>query len=240
MTFWTAGAAAEALTIGRMRVAVWPEYDDPGILVVYDGRFADGQSFPTRTRFVLPKGLVISDACSLSPEGQHFCQLFKVEPKEQWDEVELWLPFANFYLSFHLPAVSRREGQVSLDYILRTSHPIEQLELDFQQPLRATAFTIEPSGDRETVRNGFTHTHYLLKNVARGEERLFQVRYQKADPNPSVDIKFSAMTGDKVFGSPYDTQRRMGWFVYGLFGSGLLVLLGCLFWWWRGRKGERP
>ena len=33
--------AEEVLSIGRMKIAIWPEYDDPGVLVIYDGRFAD-------------------------------------------------------------------------------------------------------------------------------------------------------------------------------------------------------
>jgi len=32
--------ADDELTIGRMRVMIWPEHDEPSILVVSDGRFA--------------------------------------------------------------------------------------------------------------------------------------------------------------------------------------------------------
>ncbi|MEO5350135.1 MAG: hypothetical protein H7836_10875 [Magnetococcus sp. YQC-3] len=238
---WVGAVAAEPLKIGRMRVAVWPEYDDSGVLLVYDGRFADNQSFPARTRFFLPKGILISDACSLSPEGQHFCQLFKVEAKEQWDEVELWLPFANFYLSVHLPPLQSGAGERLFDYTLKTNHPVELLELDIQQPLRSTGFAIEPSGGQESVRNGFTHWRYALHNLLQGEERRFRIRYHKTDATPSVDIKFSAtaMTGEKVFGSPYETQRRAGLFVYALFGSGLFFLLGGIVWWVRNRRRGR-
>ena len=30
---------ASDLSIERMRAAIWSEYDNPGILVIYDGRF---------------------------------------------------------------------------------------------------------------------------------------------------------------------------------------------------------
>lgn len=240
---WGGGyaSAADALTIGRMRVAIWPEYDDPGVLVVYDGRFVDSQAFPTKTRFIVPKGIVINDACSLSPEGQHFCQLFKLDTKEKWDELELWLPFANFYLSFHLPTVPRtKDGQNALDYMIKANHPIEQLELDFQQPLRSTAFTIEPAGGETLSREPFTHFRYLIDRIAKGDEKNFKIRYQKTDPNPSVDIKFTAMTGEKVFGSPYDTQKRVSVMVYVLFGSGLTILLLYMAWWLRRKQDPTP
>lgn len=233
---WAGNVGAEALTIGRMRVAVWPEYDDPGVLVVYDGRFKDSRAFPTRSRFFLPKGVVISDACSLSPEGQHFCQLFELEAKEHWDEIELWLPFANFYLSFHLPSLSYSDDRRAFTYKVRTNHPVERLELDFQQPLRSTGFSIDPPGGVSSTRNGFTHFLYTFNELSPGEEKVSTLVYQKSDLKPSMDIKFSAMTGDKVFGSPYDVQRKVGLFVYLLFGSGVVILMSIVGWWFWKRK----
>ena len=63
---------AQDLTIGRMRVAIWPEYDDRSVLAIYDGKLDNASRFPLKTSFLVPKGSVINDACSLSFEGQHF------------------------------------------------------------------------------------------------------------------------------------------------------------------------
>jgi len=60
---------ASDLSIGRMRASIWSEYDAPGVLVIYDGRFKDDTSFPAEAVFYIPKGASISDACSLSPKG---------------------------------------------------------------------------------------------------------------------------------------------------------------------------
>lgn len=76
LLIFSAPVYASDLSIGRMRVSIWPEYDDPGILAIYDGRFKDDTSFPAEAVFYIPEGASISDACSLSPKGQHFCQLF--------------------------------------------------------------------------------------------------------------------------------------------------------------------
>ena len=50
----------------------------------------DEESFPAETSLLIPKGSVISDACSLFPKGQHFCQLYKqrtVGDKEVFPDV---------------------------------------------------------------------------------------------------------------------------------------------------------
>src|SRR3989337_2518095 len=97
------GAATKGLSIGRMKVSIMPEYDDPSVLAIYDGRFEEVSSYPIKTSFLIPKGSVISDACSLSHAGQHFCQLYKTVNRGEHDEVSLLLPYPNFYLSFHTP-----------------------------------------------------------------------------------------------------------------------------------------
>lgn len=236
----TGSGWAESLEIGRWRVAIWPEYDDPGALVVYDGRFVDPTAFPAKTRFILPKGVVISDACSLSPGGQHFCQLYKIHDKGTYDEVELWLPYPNFYVSLHLPPPDLNQEQRQLDFLLQTNHKVERLEVDIQEPLRSREFAITPPGGERSQRKEFQHHLYVLENLAKGEQHGFGIRYLKADARPSVDIKFTRMTGEKVFGSPYDAQKRVSIYLYGLFGSGLVILLGLIGFWIKKKKRSTP
>jgi hypothetical protein len=232
-----ADAVAKEPAIGRWRVAVWPEYDDPGALVIYDGRFKDPSAFPSKSRFFLPKGVVVSDACSLSPEGQHFCQLFELEDAGEWDQVTLWLPFPNFYISFHLPPPDLKNPDRSLDYRILTNHDVEIMEVDIQEPLRATGFSVTPNDhDLEEVRKGYKHLRYSRKNLTPGSEQSFKISYNKTDPKPSVDIKYSRMSGEKVWGSPYGLQKTMGIMVYVVFGSGLLVVAIIAMALWKRRK----
>jgi len=214
-----------------MKIAIWPEYDDPGVLVIYDGRFADSTRFPLKTSFFLPKDAVINDACSLSPKGQHFCQLYETVNRGEVDEVILLLPFPNFYLSFHTyPWDSNTDGR-SIDYNIRTNHKIKKLEVDIQQPLRSTNFAISPQSDNTSEKKGFNHFAYTFDRLAGGENRMFVISYSKIDRLPSVDIKYSRMSGEKTWGSPYDTQRNVKNIIYFIFFTGVagLLLIGGLF-----------
>ncbi len=225
--------APEDLSIGRMRVLIWPEYDDRGILAVYDGKFKDNPSFPLTTSFLVPKGAIINDACSLSFEGQHFCQLYKTIDRGIYDEVRLLLPYPNFYLSFHTSPIDTGNANRSLDYRIKTSHPIETMEVDIQQPLRSTEFSTSPvrntatsmTRDKPFEAKGFNHDAYTLKDVTKGGESLFKISYYKDDPNPSVDIKYSTMSEPRVWGSPYETQQKAKTYVYILFGTSSLGIL---------------
>ncbi|MBI5682601.1 MAG: LPXTG cell wall anchor domain-containing protein [Deltaproteobacteria bacterium] len=237
-------SASDDLSIGRMRVSIWPEYDDPGVLVIYDGRFKDDTSFPAEAVFYIPKGASISDACSLSPKGQHFCQLKKKKNAGDVDEVRLKLPFPNFYLSFHVNPFKeeakgkgqRAKGRKAFDYIVKTTHAIDKLEVDIQKPLRAEDFKITPQSTEKRGFKGFEHYDYVYENVQEGQEIKFNVSYAKNDSQPSQDIKYSRMTEPKVFGSPFEERKRFSRTMLLAGIAGLLVLAGMLMLVFRKRK----
>src|SRR3989338_1993038 len=208
------GAQTKDPVIGRMKVAIMPEYDDPSVLAIYDGKFEDVPSYPIKTSFLIPKGSVISDACSLSHEGQHFCQLYRTVNRGAHDEVSLLLPYPNFYLSFHTPQLDVKKGKKELAYPIKANHLIKTLEVDIQQPLRSTAFNIFPpagavaaeKGGTISVIKGFNHYTYKLEGISKGHENAFQISYIKSDPKPSVDIKYTSMQTPPTRTTPYEAQ----------------------------------
>jgi len=243
------GEATKGLSIGRMRASVWPEYDEASVLAIYDGKFAEDPShpikYPIKTSFFVPKGSTISDACSLSYEGQHFCQLYKTTHRGAYDEISLLLPYPNFYLSFHTPRIDLTKEKRNVDYRIKTNHPVKTMEVNIQQPLRSSAFDISPAKGAVkakkdasiSVVTGFNYFTYALNNVAEDQESIFGIHYVKKDPKPSVDIKFTSMKGTKIFGSsPYETQRNIKSLVYILFGAGMLAVIAVMVWLFRSRK----
>ncbi|HWR21516.1 MAG TPA: hypothetical protein VN444_06625 [Verrucomicrobiae bacterium] len=251
-TSGNAGTSQE-LTIGRMKVSVMPEYDDPSVLVIYDGRFADASRYPIKTSFLIPKGSVISDACSLSHEGQHFCQLYKTANRGNYDEVSLILPYPNFYLSFHTPRLDTRVETKSIDYRVKANNAVRTLEVEIQQPLRSAAFKVVPPTGATTLQDngsvslirGFNHVAYKLDGVAAHQEHGFLISYTKSDPNPSVDIKYTSNAMREPQGSTtsYESQRNIKTVIYVLFGTGVLGLFAILAWYLRSRKrvqGKQP
>ena len=242
------GKATKDLSIGRMRVSIWPEYDEPSILAIYDGKFEEGSDYPIKTSFFVPKGSVISDACSLSHEGQHFCQLYKTINRGEYDEVSLLLPYPNFYLSFHTPQFDVKREKREFTYRIKANHPIKVMKVDIQQPLRSTAFNVSPDENAAVEENdgaismleGSNHLTYALHDISEGQESVFRLDYIKKGPKPSVDIKYTSMTGSKVSrSSPYEAQRNIRNIIYTLFGTGIIAIMTVIIWFLRSRKKKQ-
>ena len=241
------GTPSKDLVIGRMKVAIMPEYDDPSVLAIYDGKFEDVSSYPIKTSFLIPKGSVISDACSLSHEGQHFCQLYRTINRGALDEVSLLLPYPNFYLSFHTPQLDMKGEKKEFNYLIKANHPIKILEVDIQQPLRSSVFNTSPPEDAAmmekggaiSVLKGFNHFTYKFEGVPKDHESAFKISYLKNDPNPSVDIKYTSMKSPPTQSAPYETQRNVKMIIYIIFGSGAFAIIAIVAWFIRSRKAKR-
>ncbi|HUW25136.1 MAG TPA: hypothetical protein VMW07_01265 [Gallionella sp.] len=245
-TLGTSGVTKD-LSIGRMKVSIMPEYDDPSVLAIYDGKFEEVTNYPIKTSFLIPRGSVISDACSLSHEGQHFCQLYKTINMGNYDEVSLLLPYPNFYLSFHTPQLDVKLENKEIDYQIKANHPIKAMEIDIQQPLRSTAFNISApesvaisqKNDSISLIKGFNHFTYRLEDIAKDQESIFKISYTKSDPKPSVDIKYTSMKEPQTPGTSYETQRNIKTVIYALFGTGIFGILVLVTWYFRSRKKKQ-
>lgn len=226
-----AGHAADEPIIGRMKVSIWPEYDTEGILVVYEGRFADKDLFPRKVSFLFPPGVdELTDACSLSPGGEHFCQLYKVVQKGDRAETSMQLPYADFFVDFQYYPFERR-AEKELVYPIRSPYAVNILEVNVQPPLRARDISLSPAPDRMVESKGFTQHVYERRGLAAGDLFTVKLRYVKDDDKPSVEIKYGGGMGKKD-----STRANIGRALLLLAG---VLLLGGIAWlrWKGGRKG---
>jgi len=236
----TARSSDKDLEIGRMRVAIWPEHDSSGVLFIYDGRFKDNDAFPNETSFYLPRGSVISDACSLSPKGTHFCQLYKIKNIDTLaDEVSLKLPYPNFYLSFHTDPFTPGADLRTLKQVIRTSHKVDRLEIDIETPLRAEYFRItNPAGFEVSEKKGLKHYEKVLENVEKGASIEIDIEYVKKDNRPTMDIKFSPMSSTQSSAASYRDQSGFLTYVYVAAAAGTALLIVLIVFVVRSRGGK--
>ncbi|MBI5179816.1 MAG: hypothetical protein HZA05_00240 [Nitrospirae bacterium] len=205
----------KVLKIGRMKVSVWPEYDTPDVLVVYEGRFADKDAFPAQITFIFPKGVIkLTDACSLSPKGQHFCQLYDIEKKGNYNQAVMSLPYGDFFIDFQYSPFKGGKDK-SFEYVIQSKYDIMNLDVNIQQPLRSSNFYIVPASSKQTKDSDFNQYHYSMKDIPANQDVRFKINYIKGDNNPSVDIKFGGMS------KPDTTNRDIA-----ILAVGVVIIVG--------------
>src|SRR3989338_5565108 len=193
---------ADDLKIGRMKVSIMPEYESSDVLVIYEGKFADKDAFPNQVTFTLPKGVTkLTDVCSLSPGGQHFCQLYNIVNKGEYNETSVKLPYADFFIDFKYSPFNIKSGRFLRDfeYIIKSIYPVDILEVSIQEPLRTKDFELFPKPLNKVSKKDLNYYNYTLKDVKQGQDIKFKIKYIKEDNRPSVDIKFYILSLFYIF-----------------------------------------
>lgn len=188
LTSSVTAAEEETLRIKSVQVSVWAEYDDPRILVIYQGEFNDIPAFPQPVEFLAPSGAEINQVCALTkPANEHLCQLYETVEGEDSLAISYTLPIPTFFLEYYYPGITVGTDERAFTYEFQSPYPIDELEIEVQQPLRSSHFSLFPTQDRITSDGlGFNYYHYSFDDVAAGEVITIGASYTKTDRDPSM------------------------------------------------------
>lgn len=183
--------AQEAPTIQQLRIQVMPEFDDPRVLVIVQGRLgADRAAFPQEVTFYLPAEAQINQMATMDvATGQTAPQPYETSPHltdPRWTAVTYTLDNAHFFYEFYYTPYATGANK-QFTYTFNSPLPVDDLLVEIQDPRTAEAFTLEPDANTSRVDNfGLTLHQFPLGALAAGEDAVIDITYTKDDPTPSV------------------------------------------------------
>ncbi len=181
--------AEEPLKIKTMDVSVWPEYDQAGVLVQYQGNLAAkaDKTNPQELNFLVPKGAGVGAACGIQSDGNHTSETWKEsEAADGLTQITFKVTEPQFHVEYYYnPLPTSTDKKFSFSYT--ASLPADEVDLDVQHPLKATNFVLTPDApNTHQAQDGFTYHAYAFKQVTAGQKLSTDVAYTKTDPQPSV------------------------------------------------------
>jgi hypothetical protein len=230
-------AAQGALTIPQASLKLWPEYDDPGLLVIFAGDFAEGATFPQTVAFPIAEGARNIQATVNDPAKG----LLSQEWQMQDGKVTYSLPQPGFHIEYYVdrpPSGNKR----AIVHTFEAPYPIKSLEIAVQQPARATDFSLTPAPSRTTTgSDGLTYHIINLENLAAGEKRDIVISYVKTDTGlTSPQLAVTSATPAAQASAPTQPQTKQAalpsWLPLLLIGVGLLALIGIGVYWFTSRR----
>lgn len=205
LLIWTMPAHAEnagPFKISNLEISVMPEYDTSDVLVLYAINYVNtsGQPFNGEMRFPVPKGTTNNIVKETSTTNESHLAV-RVEDKGDyaefvWKPAQPIQPNANYpvHLEYYynpLPGT----GNKSFDYQFRATLPVDQAKVNVYQPLKASNFKMEPTGQLLGQDNQGFQIYGLNSSNLKSEDKVnLKISYTKDDPNPSVQ-KPSAAAG---------------------------------------------
>jgi hypothetical protein len=227
--------------IPRASLKLWPEYDDPGVLVIFAGDLAD-TTFPQTVAFPVAAGARnIQATVNDATQGRLLSQEWQMDG----NKVTYTLPQPGFHLEYYVdrpPSGNKRE----IVHTFEAPYPIKSLEIAVQQPARATDFSVTPKPSSTfTGPDGLTYHVINLENLAAGEKRDIAISYVKTDSGlTSPQLAVTSATPVAQASEPAAPQPRpatqTNWLPFLLIGVGLLALIGVGVYWFLSRRHAAP
>jgi hypothetical protein len=182
-------ASAEPNAVGapgfkNVTLWVYPEYDDPRLLVMLEGKITSTP--PVEAKFLVPSAAEMYSAGSKDAQGK-----YSGGPPNRvasqiagWDEISYEVKTDTFRVEYYDPSIAGQTDK-NISYDFRFLSSISDLRVIIQQPLKASNFLISPPGT-QTFEDQFAVNTYSFTNPDPAEPIHFDISYAKTDSNPSV------------------------------------------------------
>lgn len=227
--------------ITQLDISVWPEFDDPRVLVQYDGTLAAQNDYPREVSFYIPTSAVLT-ATAYQDESQ---QYLNTDPATVVDlgnglkRVTFKVPKSHFHLEYYDDAIQGAPAK-TLAFVYTALLPADSVQIQVQQPLKAENFAITPAS--AMISEGMHDFKYHIFNypgAAADQTLKLQINYTKTDPNPSIQNvvppETTSQTATADSAVPTDPQQT-----YILVAAGIVLALGLLaLWMWYSRRQPR-
>jgi len=196
------GRAARAQTetrLANLTIKVWPEFDQPNVLVFYIGQAA-GPSGETALAFTLPPGAAINAVAYQGADGN---LLSNANYKQTGDLLTVTSPNGSFHIEFYDPALKFDNDARSYQSTWNSPYAVDQLDWYVQQPVGAGALALDPASSEEIVGEYDLFIQRVnAGSVAANSPQTLKVSYSKSDSQLSWDaIQQQAGTQPSASGS---------------------------------------
>ncbi|MFN4219176.1 MAG: zinc ribbon domain-containing protein, partial [Candidatus Bipolaricaulia bacterium] len=173
------------IVLERLEISLWPEYDDPRLLVIYRGELAEDPKSPIA--FTIPNTAQIHAVAHVGPAGTLLADDWQLLLDDA-GQIVLFTPGSRRFQLEYYDDVLGTAPERSFVFRFRSErYEIKNLEIEVQQPLRATAFQASPALDPQGVdTRGFSYFGRRVGAVPPNTVIEQRVSYRKTDTMPSL------------------------------------------------------
>ncbi len=208
-----AAAQGEGPTLETVVVQLWPEYDDPRLLVLIDALFTSDVSFPQEVTFSVPKGAQINQMAWVTADGRVERGPYSTLREGAWERVTYTPKTGQLFYEYYTDAIVRDGTRRTVTFRFRVDYPTQALEIRIQEPAGARNVQIDPEPKGSILRPEDGLRYYLLSFSALkpGDEMAITMTYEKEGDALTVDqVGRAPESGLGGGGSPPPSQGEEG------------------------------
>lgn len=233
--------AQEGIALETLAVQLWPEFDQPSMLVIYDFTLAEGASLPTDINLRIPNEATLI-AVAYAPSGNLLNVPYE-EPAEEdgWQVVTIKVDTAAVYHIEYYAPLTQTDAQREYLYLWPGDYAVGNFTVSVKIPIDTTEYTTDPQMKATTPADGGQTTlEWGTSNLEMGEQLPIRLRYTKTSDRLGVsDQPLETGIVDENTTGRISLSNYLPYILGGL--GILLILVGGLYFWQasQGKRGPR-
>lgn len=252
LLFPSAVQAQQAVELDSVQVSLWPEYDRPSLLVIYDLTLSPKTSLPANLQLRIPRSAGEPYAVAMSSaDGSLVNMAHESRIAGDWLWVSFTTPVPEVRIEYYDPSLARQDRQRSFEFLWLGDYPVHSMKIQVQQPLNAASMEIQiqqiaanggasqplDMGSGRQGEDGLVYYDTLIGEIPAGNTVKVAAVYQKPDDLLSFTPQLVEPS------QPLTPQTAGRTTITGLvpwiLGSlGALLIAGGAFWYWQ--SGHAP
>jgi hypothetical protein len=239
LAFPSLALAQSEIMLGSVKVQLWPEYDQPSMLVIFDFTVSQNTTLPAQVTFRLPK-----EANVIAVAFEENGNLVNANPaptvqNSDWQLLTIKLDtLTTYHFEYYEPiSINGRARQFS--YLWPADYAVEAFNIKVQEPVDTVSLTSEPTLEK-TQESGVNVYSSKPVSLAAGKQFSLNLQYEKSSDALTVPTS-------PVQTAPIDetTSGRIplnSYLPYILGGLGaVLIVGGLLYYFLSGReRAQKP
>jgi hypothetical protein len=233
-------AQAEAIRFSKVQIDLWPEYDQPGVLVIYRIELSENTPRPAEIALRLPPTASINAVAVRDVDGQLLTVAYDQEASGAWKLVRFQATLPEIQIEYYDSNLTKNGTSRNFVYQWAGDYAVDQALAIIQQPFEATELSVSPGPTTNQLSSdGLTYFTKSIGSLAAGQAFQLDIRYIKDSDRLSVESMEVQPLGDST--TPAATNQDSQYLIIGL-----LVLLGVgligggSYWYWRSTIKTQP
>ena len=232
----TASAAAPP-HLAALKISLWPEYDKPSVLVMYDLTLPDDAALPLSLNIRIPARAGQPYAVAYQEPGGSLVNAdFQYRAGETWGTITVNAMTPNLHIEYYDPALNKQGNRRTYVFQWPGDFEIDALALTVQQPADASDFRITPAmGTGALEDDGLVYYHTDLGALAAGQPFEVTIAYTKESDALSKNTlrPQSNLPTNQPAQGEVTWHKVMPWVITAL---GVVLIVIGLVWYWSSSR----
>ena len=180
LAFPLSASAQSDADLAFVTVQLWPEYDQPSMLVIVDFQTAANTSLPVSLDFRIPAEANLIAVASDAGNGQFLDHPYEAPIAEgEYQTFNMVIEDNKPYRFEYYQPLSFNGEERIFSYLWDNVYAVEKFQYLFLEPLNVTRVSLDPTFTAQETFSGLNYYNGAVVKLAAGEQYTLNVRYTK-------------------------------------------------------------